>query len=384
MIKLSVKEINRYLKKDIKLPTTININKIKETLLENYRKQIWNKAGCKTHYNFFVLNKNLGFNVEYKTENKNNFIVIEDIEIPIRLQDYFHYIFVSKIKKYRTTRDWFDEDGFISEEILNIEQTISSCNNKIYRTDMEIQVCPNHYICIEFFENKHKNFDDTDMQREKNRIYNLLHNNNHEKKYLHFAIYWENKLKDTEYFDKFIKSIIKKIKDYRYINNKKIWCINSINSYICNKPLSEKLYEAFQNPNNPIFKLEDLHSLIQWKNNEKERKYFKDFKKFTNKLNKTETEIMDDELDFLLDDTEPTLKQKNVIIYFVNDMLTYNGFMIYITMIPESYLKNETFDKYNLITLFKRITDGFIEGTEKRYELLNNINKQLIYGLYDY
>ena len=36
------------------------------------------------------------------------------------------------------------------------------------------------------------------MQREKNRIYNLLHSNNEGKKYLHFAIYWENKLNENE------------------------------------------------------------------------------------------------------------------------------------------------------------------------------------------
>lgn len=70
--------------------------------------------------------------------------------------------------------------------------------------------------------------------------------------------------------------------------------------------------------------------------------------------------------------------------YYVDNILTYNGFMIYINILPGKYLKNEIDDKYNLITLFKRITDGFIEGTEKRYELLNNINEQLIYGLYDY
>jgi len=34
--------------------------------------------------------------------------------------------------------------------------------------------------------------------------------------------------------------------------------------------------------------------------------------------------------------------------------------------------------------LYHRIMNGFIEGTEKRYEILNDINNHLIYGLYDY
>lgn len=384
MVRYTIREINRYLKKDIQLALSLNKNKIKETLLDKYRYQIWNKAGCKTHYNFYVLNKNLGFNIEYKIERKNCYIIIEEIQIPIRLQDYFHYIFVNKIKKYKITKEWFDEDGFLSEEILNIEKTVLSCNNKIYRTDMEIQVCPNHFICVEFFENKHMNFDDTDMQREKNRMYNLLHENNLEKKYLHFAIFWENKLNEETYFKNFIISLVKKIKDYQNINNKKIWCINSINSYIGNKKLSEKLYEGFQDTNKPIFKLSDLDSLIQWKKNRNGKKYFDEFKIFTDKLNNLEIDIKDDDLNFLSDNTELINKKNNKVIYYDDDMLTYNGFMIYITMIPSKYLKNEITDKYNLIILFKRITDGFIEGTEKRYELLNSVNKQLIYGLYDY
>ena len=382
MVNYTIREINRYLKKDIQLSPSISNCDIKLTLLEKYRDQSWNKAGCKTHYNFYVLNKNLGFNINYEIDIKKCYIIIEDIEIPIRLQDYFHYIFVNKIKKYKITKEWFDEDGFLSEEILNIEQTVSSCNNKIYRTDMEIQICPNNYICIEFFENKHKNFDDTDMQREKSRIYNLLHENNLEKKYLHFAIFWENKLNDEKYFKNFIISLCKKIKDYQNINNKKKWCVDSINSYIGNEELSKKLYDAFQDTNKPIFKLDDLHTIIQWKNNENENKYFNEFKTFTCKINNTNNEINDDELDFLEEDDNQ--KQKEDIVYYINNILTYNGFMIYITMIPGKYLKNEVNDKYNLIILFKRITDGFIEGTEKRYEILNNINKQLIYGLYDY
>jgi hypothetical protein len=215
-------------------------------------------------------------------------------------------------------------------------------------------------------------------------MYNLLHENNLEKKYLHFAIFWENKLNEETYFKNFIISLVKKIKDYQNINNKKIWCINSINSYIGNKKLSEKLYEGFQDTNKPIFKLSDLDSLIQWKKNRNGKKYFDEFKIFTDKLNNLEIDIKDDDLDFLSDNTELINKKNNKVIYYDDDMLTYNGFMIYITMIPSKYLKNEITDKYNLIILFKRITDGFIEGTEKRYELLNSVNKQLIYGLYDY
>jgi hypothetical protein len=53
-------------------------------------------------------------------------------------------------------------------------------------------------------------------------------------------------------------------------------------------------------------------------------------------------------------------------------------------LISPSYLKSPIEDKHNLIMLYHRIMDGFIEGIEKRYEILNNINNHLIYGLYNY
>jgi hypothetical protein len=57
MIDYTIREINRYLKKDIQLSSSIANCDIKQTLLEKYRYQAWDKAGCKTHYNFYVLNK---------------------------------------------------------------------------------------------------------------------------------------------------------------------------------------------------------------------------------------------------------------------------------------------------------------------------------------
>jgi len=271
MTDLTIREINMYLKKSVNLPLHIKKNKIKAFLLKKYFNQNWNKAGCKTHYNFYVINEYLDLPIEYiiknaSTNKKKCFIVIDYlIEIPIRLQDVFHFKFVNEIKNYKLTNEWFDENGFLDEDIINIEQRVSCCNDKIYRTDMEIQVCDNHYICIEFFENKHNNFDDIDLQREKNRIYNLLHENNNDKKYLHFAIFWESKLNDKKYFEKFVKEIVKKIRDYKNINNKKIWCINSINSFIKHEKLSEQLYNGYTNKNKPLIKLSDLETLIQWK-----------------------------------------------------------------------------------------------------------------------
>ena len=65
MSEFSIRDINMYLKKDVKLPLSLDKKNIKERLLNNYKNKFWNKGGCKTHYNFYVINKLLGFNIKY-------------------------------------------------------------------------------------------------------------------------------------------------------------------------------------------------------------------------------------------------------------------------------------------------------------------------------
>jgi hypothetical protein len=380
---LSLREINRYLSKDLKLESTTKKKNIKAILLSKYKNADWNKAGYKLHYNFYKINQLLGFDIEYILENKKAYIIIEDIRIPIKKQDYFHYIFVNELKKYKITRNWFDEFDLLDEDILSIEVRVNT-TNKGYRTDMEIKVTDTHYICVEFFEMKHANFNDLTLEVEKSRIYKLLHDINEEKRYMHFAIYWESKLTDNEYLSEFVKSLVRKIKDYKHIDDERYWCINAINEYVKNKELSKDLYDGYLNKNEPIFTVQKLSDigLIQWKDKNSMTLYFEKFRSIINKLKQKEELVKfdDDYLDFL----EENNSKKSNKIYYINDKLTYYGFMSYINRIPDKYLKNEEDDKEELINLFQNISHGFISGIQKRFKLLENINEQLIYGLNDF
>jgi hypothetical protein len=362
-----INNINRYISKDIQLNVKYTNDKVRNTVLDFYKTHKRNKSGCKTHFNFHVINNILEIKNEYKINSDNKcYIHIEnDIEIPIRKQDYFHYNFINRLKK--ELPHYYDKNNFISEDFCNIEniRTIK-CNDtkKTYRTDMELHVCENEYICIEFFEKAHHNFNDLDMIREKNRIYNILHDDNSEKKIVHFAIYWEDKLMDKKYLKKFVKLTIGKIKDYQNINDKKKWCIESINSYIQNYSFSEILYDCFQDKNKPLIHFNQLNSFIQWKNKKIEKKYFNDiYKKFIDQLeSKKDTDIDDDDLDFLEEQNDDS-KEKE--IYYYDNKLTYHGLLFYLQLIPSEFLKDEINDKYNLMMFPNRITNGFIEGTEK-------------------
>lgn len=366
-------KINKNLKTD---------EEIKSYLLKEYKKCNWNKPNCKLHYNNLVVNRKLNFNVSYFLDNSKAFLQIVDIKIPIRLQDYFHFALVKELKKNKITSDWFHDD-YLLTNIFSIEDTIKIGENpksKKYRTDMLIHLCDNKYLCIEFFEDHHKNYDDGDFVREKNRIYNLLHNNNNcSKEIVHFAIFWQQNLDDDKELKKFAKHIIKKIKDYTNIDNKRIWCINSINKFINNQELSENLYDAFQDKNSPILDIKIISTLVEWKNEKNKKKYIDEFTDFINKLNEYYTNYNSDAFDFI--DLEEDTVIENKKIYYEKDKLTYNGFFHFINNINIDYLENIQI-KIRINELFINITTGFISGTEERFELLTHLKKELIYGLF--
>lgn len=378
---LSNREINLYLK--IKVPMSLKSNKIKDFLLEEYKKVNWNKPGCKLYYNFYVIHKLLDFNIEYFIDNDNAFILIENIKIPIRLQDYFHYKLITKIKKSKYTKDWFDQDGFLNDEIVTIERRVKTNINKIYRTDNEIQICNNNYLCIEFFESHHENFDDLEYQKERSRIYNIYHNCDDDKKYIHFAIFWQKYINDEKYWNTFIKHLINIIKNYKYINDEKIWCIKSMNEFTNNELLSTFLYDMFNDKNKPILSLNDIDNifeLIKWKDKNSKKLYYSNFINYIQQIQlNNKKNINDNDLDFL-EENNNDIDIKEHKVYIQDKKLTYYGFIRYISNIDISYL-NSINDKELLIQFNENITTGFINGIKQRYQLINNLKEQLIFGL---
>jgi hypothetical protein len=386
-LQLSNREINLYLhlkssQYQIIIPNGLDYDIIKEYLLEQYKnKKIkFNKPGSKFYYNFVWVNSKLYCTVKFDKKN----LYINNIIIPIKLQDYFQIKFLTEIKKLNnsTTNILFCNDGFLNEDIFRTE-VINHVNNKkkLYRTDFEINICDNIYICIEFFEKKHDDFNDDDYKKERTRIYNLYHENNERKKFIHFAIFWEKYLDDSRYLKRFISHLIKVIQNYKDINNEKKWCVSAINKYIKDIKFAEQIYDAYHEQNEPIFSFDIIDKFpdIKWKNKTSKEEYLLEFINYIKELEKNSIENdIDDELDFL---DNSTCQRSEKDIYYKKDKLTYHGLTRYLTLIDIKYLKTIK-DKDKLIKFYETITSGFITGVKERYETLKK-GIELIYGLYD-
>ncbi len=375
----------------VELPSYLKVGEFKEYINSQLPFHNWNKAGHKFHWNNYVFFVKVGYDVQISYDSEKAFIFLDDKRIPIKLQDYFHLLFVNKMKKYKITKKWF-EDDYLLKSIITIEDRIKTDLNKIYRTDMMIKVDETKYVCIEFFEKHHYDIDDLDFVKERNRMLNILYNNNNQdRQIVHFSVFWSQYLTDEKYIDAFIKNIIKVINEYTDVSYERKWCIDAMNKYINDRQLTEIFYDSFKDKNKPLIEFDDFTNLlITWKDNDAKNKYIKEFKKYIESLNKDyEGKTVNDDLDFLeSDSTEGKLELSDtdkVItpIYYESNKLTYNGLFEFISNLSVKYLVDHRC-KSKLNQLFKNITTGFIEGIQERQKQLNSLNDNKIYGLEHY
>jgi len=372
----------------VELPSYLKVDEFKEYINSQLPFHNWNKAGHKFHWNNYVFFVKVGYDVQISYDSEKAFIFLDDKKIPIKLQDYFHLLFVNKMKKYKITKKWF-EDDYLLKSIITIEDRIKTDLNKIYRTDMMIKVDETKYICIEFFEKHHCDIDDLDFIKERNRMFNILYNNsNQDRQIMHFSVFWSQHLTDEKYIDAFIKNLIKVINDYTDVSYERKWCIDAMNKYINDRQLAEIFYDSFKDKNKPLIEFDDFTNLlITWKDNDAKNKYIKEFKKYIETLNKDyEGKTVNDDLDFLETVTENKLELSDKVptpIYYESNKLTYNGLFEFISNLSVKYLVDHRC-KSKLNQLFKNITTGFIEGIQERQKQLNSLNDNKIYGLEHY
>ncbi len=380
---MSINQIKLYSK--IKIPKSIDhIDDIQKYLLSEYKNCNWNKANCRFDYNNYLINLKLKFNTElsYDKTYKHPILKIENIEIPIKKQDFFHIYIIKKLKKYKiVTNNWFDDEGYLDTNFFSIEDRHKIKNTKkIYRTDMKIKLTETKYLCIEFFENYHNKINDNDFQYEKNRIYKILFDNdNQDKIIVHFAIFWESNLFENNKVKQFIKHIIKKIEDYNNIEDEHESCINSINKFIGSRILSENLYNSFLDKNKPIIKIETINNLIKWKKKDSHKKYLKNFINFIEELEKLENNKNDDDDFLFLDNNEIINNTNEKEIYYQDNYLTWYGLSNYLNNIDITFLEN-CLAKKDINDLATNITNGFITGIKEKHDLIISLNKNLIYG----
>lgn len=397
----------------------------------------WSKPGCKTTYNNIKIFEILGFKVSIKKIEKKtkaeiklkykNTIQKVSVKIFIRLQDFFQYKVVEFLKNESTTDNklnlYFmrhdlmdskeieisnneirynlkDNDILIDDNKLSIE-VIQNCAFNSYRVDMLLHITGKYYLCLEFFENRHKNPNQVDLSNELNRITSLVYNNKSlNKKIVHVGIFWESNINDETKFNTFMKEVV--------INNiEKYWNIDNIEDYIINgidkeldvgKEFSKMLYDATENPNKPEIPLNIfIKKLIHWNKDENKniKKVFNKFIKKINQLRKVD-EIDDIELDDvdilnlckenILEEKDnlEQYKPKETKIYYDSktDRLTIYGLTLYISYLITSNVLPLNKEEY-WINFNTNITRGFINGLKKiRNDTLLLCDKFMT-GLYD-
>ena len=378
------------------------------------------KPGSRITYNNIKIFEIIGFNIklnqiknktkaEIKLKYENDDIKIS-AKILIKLQDFFQYKVVEylkkesetneKIKHFFNRRFLIDNNEFeVSTDDIrynvkeNSESEITLIDNKElaieewnycdynnYRVDMLLHISGKYYLCLEFFENHHKNPNEVDLSNELHRIMSLVYNNkSRTKKIIHVGIFWESNINNETKFNKFMKEVvIDKIEKYYNIDNEKEYIINAISEEIgCNKQFAEMLYDANEQKNKPTILLYELINKmkIKWKKGKEEECKTKVLNKFIKKINQFK-ESQNEDIDFqenIIESTGGTFNtnekklEDNKKIYYDNktDCLTNYGFTLYISYLITSNVLNSPEDEEDWNEFNAKITSGFIKGLKK-------------------
>jgi len=387
MVNISIREIKCFSRINLIPEKFLEMKKEDQKiyLLSKLKFVDWYKSIDRLEYNTYLFYKNIGFAVNFEIINSGKynqyFIKLDDYSIRIRIQDYFFIKFMNKLKRKSLIKKWFTNEYLDNKKVL-VEYSINTHKyDKAYRVDYLFHISGDNYICIEFFENAHKCRDDPDFKKEKNRMYSLINDSDDRyKKILFFGIYWETKLNDEKYFKNYIKNIYEKIKEYQDIENEKVWCVRGINEFINRPLLSNLIYDAYINDGIPVIPLDDINSIINFKDEASKQNHIKNFieelKEFQN------IDLNDDDIAYLDTDSDSDIIQSTKIIFYDNNKLTLKGLSWYLNINKEN-LKN--FTVYSEIrNIYSQVMKGMVSGLKKQRDLLINLENNKIIGLYDY
>jgi hypothetical protein len=390
MKNISIREI-RYFSRIDSIPEKfleMTKDEQKICLLSKLKFVDWYKSIERLEYNTYLFYQNIGFVVNFEVINSGKFnqyfMKLDLYSIKIRIQDYFFIKFMNKLKKKSLIKKWFNGEYLDFKKVL-VEYPINTHKyDKSYRVDYLLHISGDNYICIEFFENAHKCRDDPDFKKEKNRMYSLINDSDDRyKKILFFSIYWETKLNDEKYFKNYIKNIYQKIKEYQDIENEKIWCVRGINEFINRPLLSNLIYDAHNDDGIPVIPLNDINSIIEFKDEIAKNNHIKNFKEDVKQIELENNNLNDEDIAYLDDsDNEDETLQYKKIILCDDDKLTLQGLSWYLN-INKEFLKNLTI--YSEIRNIQyQIMRGMVSGLKKQRDLIINLENNKIIGLYDY
>ena len=389
----------------------------------------WSKPGCRTTYNNIKIFEILGFTVKVsKLKNKTKAkisIKYKDVSarILIRLQDYFQYKVVEYLKEQSQTNDklkhYFKRHQlFDSEEIeisnedirYNIKDDSDNectlvndkefaiedrnyCDFNNYRVDMLLHISGKYYLCLEFFENHHKNPNEVDLSNELHRIMSLVYNNkSRNKKIIHVGVFWESNIDNQQKFNDFMnKVIIDKIEKYANIDNEKDYIIEAISKELdCPLRFAEMLYNSNENKNKTVIPISELEKLINWKDNDGKNKLFKKFQNkinaYSNKEDATSEIVLDDDDSDNISNSDDSVKSKNPSkIYFdeKTNKLSNHGLTLYISYIITNNVLNSLDDEEMWNEFNTKIMQGFINGLKRIRQDSLMLTDKFMTGLYD-
>jgi hypothetical protein len=249
---------------------------IKNDLIEPLKTVKWsNKKFTWNNYNFYRI---IGFEPMVRKTETRCYVIMDNNYLQISEQSFFEINFLLNMKKFQ--KDWFDDEGFVNNDIIYSESKEIDKTCTFYRVDIKIKVSDYKFITIEFL-----NIDNCELRNEESRILQILNKNSIAKVF----VFWTAKLDDKKYFKKFIKEVCKTIENYKNIDDEEYFCIQEINKYIGNKLLSKCLFDAYQNKDEPIIEIEELNNIIQFKDDDSKQKHLTDFETTILLLNDTPT-----------------------------------------------------------------------------------------------
>ena len=361
-------------------------NEQQNTILNILKNENWSK-GLRIEYNTWLYYKKNNYEPCLVKNKKKYYIDFNHVKIKIRIQDFFHIKIINELLKKKDMDKWFNLYGYIDYDRIYTEKNISTHKkNKKYRPDYTIKISGNNYFCMEFFEDSHYNQDDLDFKKEKNRIYSILYESDDDTKILFFAIYWEKFLLDDKYFNNFVKTIYKKIKEYEDIDDEKKWCIKGINKYIKNEIISESIYNSHEDENKTVIDINEIDKVIGFRDDKSKKLHYTKFIKDIDELINFDNNEIDD-LDLhelnLYDSDDEIEKKKNLVTDYIKDnKLSLKGLNRYLK-IDRKYLINIR-EEENLLRFQTNITKGFVYGIKKQRDSLLNLQNNKILFIDDY
>jgi hypothetical protein len=393
----------------------------------------WSKPGCRTSYNNIKIFELLGFKVSIDKIEKKTKAEVKlrykdtthkiNAKIFIRLQDFFQYKVVEYLKKESETNDkikqYFMRHNLMDSQEIEISndeirynvkdesdnekpselvddkklsiEVKNECDFNSYRVDMLLHITGKYYLCLEFFENHHKNPNEVDLSNELHRIMSLVYNNkSYNKKIVHVGVYWESNFSNEKKFNSFMKKVvINNIEKYHNIDNEKDYIVNAISKELeCDKQVAEMLYDSNEQRNTPVIWLDKfVNKIVKWRKGEEDECKAKVFNKFIKKINQFQKKDYDE---IILSDDEDNnennkLQKSKQKIYYDDetDRLTNYGLTLYISYLITSNVLNSPTDEEWWNDFNAKITRGFIEGLKKIRKDTLSLSDKFMTGLYD-